>query len=238
MGFSGIWEMTDRMPLTGRFEFVMRPIFFSAFATGLLLSVTPLAAADDFVNLFNGKNLDGWFVKPETPEVWTVQKGGVLARKPKSSYLWTKETYDDFILELEFNVTAGCNSGLFFRTNPEDPVQQGYEMQIFDSHGKEAGVHDCGALYDARPPLVNAVKPAGEWNTLRLEVRGTKLVCHINDQKVQDLDLNEWDTAEKNPDGSPNKFKTALKDLPRTGHIGFQDHGHDVFFRNVRIKKL
>ncbi len=200
------------------------------------LSLT-VAAEDGFVELFNGKNLDGWFVKPEAPQVWTVQKG-VLARKPQSSYLWTKETYSDFILEMEFRVTAGCNSGLFFRTNPENPVQEGFEIQLFDSHGKEAGKHDCGALYDARPPLVNAVKPAGEWNTLRLEVKGPKLVCHINDQKVQDLSLDDWTTPEQNPDGSPNKFKTALKDLPRTGHIGFQDHGHDVFFRNVRLKKL
>lgn len=215
----------------------MRPTHL--LAATLLLSVSVAPAADDgFVKLFNGKNLDGWFVKPEPPAVWTVQKGGVLARKPKSSYLWTKETYGDFILELEFNVTAGCNSGLFFRTNPENPVQEGYEIQIFDSHGKEAGKHDCGALYDSREPLVNAVKPAGEWNTLRLEVRGAKILCHINGQKVQDLDLNHWSQPGKNPDGTPNKFKTALKDLPRTGHIGFQDHGHDVFFRGVRIKAL
>lgn len=206
---------------------------FIAFAS----SIAPVSAEDGFVSLFNGKNLEGWFVKPEAPQVWTVHKGE-LARKPQSSYLWSKETYSDFILELEFRVTAGCNSGLFFRTNPEDPVQQGFELQLFDSHGKEAGKHDCGALYDARPPLVNAVKPAGEWNTLRLELRGPHLVCHINDQKVQDLSLDDWSEAGKNPDGTPNKFKTALKDLPRTGHLGFQDHGHDVFFRNVRLKKL
>ncbi len=215
----------------------MRSSFVFA-ALALLLTCLPSPAADGFVELFNGKNLDGWFVQPETPQVWTVQKGGVLARKPKSSYLWTKEVYGDFILELEFNVTAGCNSGVFFRTNPENPVQEGFEIQIFDSHGKEAGKHDCGALYDARAPLVNAVKPAGEWNTFRLEVQGTKLVCHINGQKAQDLDLADWKTPEQNPDGTPNKFKTALKDQPRSGHIGFQDHGHDVFFRNVRIKKL
>ena len=194
-------------------------------------------AEDGFVSLFDGKTLNGWFVKPSAPQVWTVVKGA-LARKPQSSYLWSEETYGDFILELEFRVTPGCNSGLFFRTNPDNPVQEGFELQIFDSHGKEPGKHDCGALYDARPPLVNAVKPAGEWNSLRLELRGSLLICHINDQKVQDLNLDEWSEAGKNPDGTPNKFQTALKDLPRTGHIGFQDHGHDVFYRKVRLKKL
>lgn len=214
---------------------LMRPILFPVSIAVLALNT---AAADEFIQLFNGKNLDGWFVKPEAPKVWSVQKDGVLARKPQSSYLWTDETYSDFVLEMEFLVTPGCNSGLFFRANPDNPVQEGFEIQIYDSHGKEAGKHDCGALYDAREPLVNAVKPAGEWNTLRLEVKGPKLVCHINGQKVQDLNLDDWSTPEQNPDGSPNKFKTALKDLPRTGHIGFQDHGHDVFYRNLRLKKL
>lgn len=177
-------------------------------------------------------------VVPENPAVWTVKKGE-LARQPQPSYLWTKEQFGDFILELEFKVSRGCNSGLFFRSNPKDPVQGGFEIQIFDSHGKkEAGKHDCGALYDAKAPAVNAVKPAGEWNQLRLEAKGSRIVVILNGQKVQDLDLEDWKTPKQNPDGSENKFEKALKDLPRVGHIGFQDHGHDVWYRNVKIKKL
>jgi hypothetical protein len=199
----------------------------------------PLGAAEEgFVDLFNGKNLDGWFVEPANPQVWTVKKGE-LARQPQSSYLWTKDQYGDFILEMEFKVTPGCNSGLFFRTDPKNPVQGGFEIQIMDSAGKEKPTkHDCGALYDAREPMVNAVKKAGEWNTFRLELKGAKLVCLINGQKVQDLSLDDWNKPELNPDGSPNKFKTALKDQPRTGHLGFQDHGHDVWYRNIKLKKL
>ena len=48
----------------------------------------------------------------------------------------------------------------------------------------------------------------------------------------------DWDTPNKNPDGSKNKFKTALKDLPQIGHIGFQDHGHNVWYRKIAIKAL
>lgn len=212
------------------------PMKFKTTLCALVLCSSVAMAEEGFVDLFNGKNLDGWFVEPANPAVWTVKKGE-LARSPQSSYLWTKETYGDFIIELEFKVTPGCNSGLFFRTDPKNPVQGGFEIQIMDSFGKEAGKHDCGALYDAKAPAVNAVKKAGEWNTFRLELKGPKLVCLINGQKVQDLSLDDWTTAEKNPDGSPNKFKTALKDQPRTGHLGFQDHGHDVWYRNIKIKK-
>jgi hypothetical protein len=209
---------------------------FKATLCALVLTSSFAFAEEGFVDLFNGKNLDGWFVEPANPAVWTVKKGE-LARSPQSSYLWTKETYGDFILEMEFKVTPGCNSGLFFRTDPKNPVQGGFELQIMDSFGRTPDKHDCGALYDAKEPAVNAVKKAGEWNTFRLEVKGAKLVCFINGQKVQDLSLDDWTTAEKNPDGTPNKFKTALKDQPRTGHIGFQDHGHDVWYRNIKIKK-
>lgn len=203
----------------------------------LILLCSSAQAEEGFVDLFNGKNLDGWMVVPENPQVWTVSKGE-LARNPQSSYLWTKKPYGDFILELEFKVTKDCNSGLFFRTDPQNPVQGGFELQIMDSHGKkDFGNKDCGALYDAKAASVNAVKPAGEWNKMRVELKGSKLVAYLNGQKIQDLDLDDWTTPKQNPDGSPNKFETALKDLPRTGHLGFQDHGHDVFYRNIRIKE-
>jgi Domain of Unknown Function (DUF1080) len=55
---------------------------------------------------------------------------------------------------------------------------------------------------------------------------------------VQDVNLDDWATAGKNPDGSPNKYKAAIKDFPRTGRIGFQDHGHDVWYRNIRVRTL
>lgn len=205
---------------------------------GFSLLCLSAQAEEGFVDLFNGKNLDGWVVEPENPAVWTVRKGE-LARFPQPSYLWTKESYGDFVLELEFKVSPGCNSGLFFRSDPKNPVQGGFELQIMDSHGKaNFGNKDCGALYDAKAAAVNAVKPAGEWNTLRVELKGPHLVAVMNGQKIQDLNLDAWTTPKLNPDGSPNKFEKALKDLPRQGHIGFQDHGHDVWYRNIRIKVL
>ena len=68
--------------------------------------------------------------------------------------------------------------------------------------------------------------------------KGAHLTVALNGKKVQDLSVDEWTEAHYNPDGSWNKFRKALKDLPRKGHIGFQNHGHDVWYRNVFLKSL
>jgi hypothetical protein len=60
----------------------------------------------------------------------------------------------------------------------------------------------------------------------------------LNGEQIIDMNLDLWKEAGKNPDGTKNKFKTAYKDMPREGHIGFQDHGQELWFRNLRIKKL
>jgi hypothetical protein len=216
----------------------------ASFAAALFAAFLIPAIADQAKpgTVVTGESLEDWFVNPENPAVWRVvkDKQGVksIARQPNGSYLWTKQSFGDFELELEYKVSKGCNSGLFFRTDPNNAVQGGFEIQIFDSHGQEATTHNTGSLYDARPASAMPEKPAGQWNTLSLKVVGSKLVCVINGTEVQNLDLADWDTPNKNPDGSKNKFKTALRDLPQKGHIGFQDHGHNVWFRKISIKAL
>lgn len=219
----------------------MKTVFLAA--TLFAVPLVPLSADQAKPGtVVTGESLDAWFVNPENPAVWRIvkDKKGVksIARQPGGSYLWTKESFGDFELNLEYKVSKGCNSGLFFRTDPNNPVQGGFEIQIFDSHGQEATTHNTGALYDAKPAAAMPEKPAGQWNTLMLKVVGLKLVCAINGTEVQNLDLADWDTPNKNPDGSKNKFKTALKDLPQQGHIGFQDHGHNVWYRKIAIKAL
>lgn len=206
-------------------------------AVCLLLTPFVLPAAE-WTRLFDGSNLDHWTLRQS--EGWKIADGQLVPNEiRKDNYAWTKEKYGDFVLEAEFRLTKDCNSGVFFRTDPENPVQGGFEIQVFDSHGKmELGSHDCGALYDAVPPKVNAARPAGEWNTLRLTVKGPKVKVELNGQTVVEANLDDWTDAQKNPDGSKNKFKTALKDLPRTGHIGLQYHGHEVGFRNIRVQPL
>jgi hypothetical protein len=203
-----------------------------AFSTVTTLQAGP---PKGFVALFNGKNLDGWQAKKNG---WAVEDG-VLVRKPGSGYIWSKESFGDFVLRAEVKVSRGCNSGIFFRTDPKNAVQGGFEIQVFDTTGKtKLGKHDHGALYDALAPSANPAKPAGEWDRFIITCKGPKITVSINGKQVVNANLDDWKTGNKNPDGSRNKFKTALKDLPRTGHIGFQDHGQNVWFRNVYLKKL
>jgi len=82
------------------------------------------------------------------------------------------------------------------------------------------------------------MKPAGEWNYVTIICNENVITIIMNDVQIIDMDLNMWTTPRINPDGTKNKFNTALKDFPREGHIGFQDYGIPVWYRNVRIKAL
>ena len=164
-------------------------------------------------------------------------KDGVLARKGGGD-IWTKETFGDFVLDLEFKTAKGSNSGVFIRTGDiGDFVQAGIEVQIHDTtDGTTRGA--CGAIYDCLAPSKNMVKKTGEWNHYTITCKANKIYVVLNGEQIIDMDLDEWTEPHKNPDGSKNKFRTAFKDMPRKGHIGLQDHGDPVWFRNVKIKPL
>ena len=200
------------------------------------------AVPDGFSALFDGKSTSGWFTEPAAPQtIWTADpKTGTLNRSLKHGYIWTNKAYGDFILDLEYKLTRRCNSGVFFRTDPKNPVQGGFEIQLFDN-ASVPGVkpkNSHGALYDAVAPSSNPAGKVGEWDKMRIRVKSDIVRIWINGELVTEADLSNWKTPEMNPDGTKNKFKTALNDLPKTGHIGFQDHGHNISFRNVFLKEL
>ncbi len=167
---------------------------------------------------------------------WTFEKG-VLTWKG-GGYIWTNERYGDFILDLEYMVSENANSGVFFRTyDLDDIVQTGIEVQIHESgDGSPLGV--CGAIYDCLAPSANVAKPAGEWNHYTITCLDNKIYVVHNGTQIIDMDLDLWTEPHKNPDGTRNKFKTAYAEMAREGHIGFQDHGQPVWFRNLKIKEL
>ncbi len=204
----------------------------------LLCAAAAPAAADDWKPLFNGTDFAGWRTADGKPVTkgWVVQ-GGAMVRGSPGGDIWTADRYGDFVLELEFKTTG--NSGVFVRTDdPKDNVQTGIEVQVDVPRGTgKPGRHDVGAIYDlVAPAKKNAKKD--DWNKLTITARGSLLTVELNGEKVAEMDLDRWTEPGKNPDGTKNKFKTALKDFKREGHIGLQDHGAVVMYRNIRIKPI
>lgn len=203
----------------------------------------------DTIELFNGTDLTGW-QDHKHPELWTVEDGMIVGTSEvgKMSNLSTVEQYSDFELELEYLADPAVNSGVFLRVSDlNDEVHTGLEIQILDTYGKEPplSAHDCGALYDMVAPSENAVRPAGEWNRMRMTCKGPIVEVELNGRRVVKANLDLFDTPGKNPDGTDNKFKYAWKTMPRTGHIGLQTHGAmdktsgpKTRFRNIRLTEI
>jgi hypothetical protein len=193
------------------------------------------ASADDWEVLFNGKDLAGWQnAGGDAPGAGWVVEDGAMIRQERAGDIWTKERFGDFVLEAEFK-TKG-NSGIFFRTdNPRNCVQTGIEVQV--NNPSNPGKHSTGCFYDLVAPSKDLTKK-DDWNKVVITAQDNLLSVEMNGEKVTEMDLDQWTEGNKNPDGTKNKFRTALKDFKREGHIGFQDHGAWVAYRNVRIKRL
>ncbi|MEO8617411.1 MAG: DUF1080 domain-containing protein [Luteolibacter sp.] len=170
---------------------------------------------------------------------WSFENGVLVAKDHET--LWTSDSYSNFILDLEFKVEKESNSGVFLRSsNPKD-VLAALEIQVHDStDGSGHGM--VGAIYDACKPSKSMAKPVGEWNHFTITCKDSMVTVIFNGEEVIHADLNEWPEAHKNPDGTPNKFKIALKDYARKGPIGLQGlHGKalaPVYYRNLKIKVL
>ncbi len=198
----------------------------------LLAAVTPLSADDGFTTIYDGKDMEGL----KTAGNWKIQEDGSLYLEPRKgesgwqrygSYLWLKEDYTDFVLDFEYKHAPKGNSGLYFRISDEkDATASGYEVQILDCHGKKKlGQHDLGGVINTAGPLVNAAKPANEWNRMVVTLKDNKLTVELNGKKVQDgLDM----VAKKPKD----------KELAPKGKIAIQDHGLPFWVRNIKIKSL
>lgn len=204
--------------------------------------------------LFDGSSLEKW----EFPEgSWEIADDGSVTcnmeefttksgeKKVRGmGYIWTKKEYGDFELSLSYKLAEGTNSGVFYRAKKEDPVHQGFEVQLMDNvgfqktHGEKEARKLNGSFYDAKAPSADPANPVGQWDTLVLKCVGPKITCSINGTQVFDVNVNDWTEVGKNPDGTTNKYKTAIKDKPKKGYIGLQNHGQVVWFKDIKIRSL
>ena len=172
------------------------------------------------------------------PDSWEIKDDVLIAKG--GGDIWSKQKFGNFILDLDFKIETGGNSGVFLRTGDVDEwLHTAIEVQIFDSYGKTApDKHDCGAIFDCLEPEVNAVNKPGMWNRYTITCMDNKIYVVLNGRQVIDMDLNKWTMPHQNPDGTQNKFNNAYRDMPRTGNIGLQYHGDPVMFRNIKIRIL
>lgn len=195
-----------------------------------------------WILLFDGKTLAGWRTSSGEPSRSPVADGALNPHKCGGYMLIHEKMWENFQLALDFKIARGCNSGVFIRTFPlaprpgKDVGYNGIEVAIDDT--KTAGFHDTGALYDLVKPAVNAMKPAGEWNHLQITCAGSRIEVDLNGRRVTEMNLDEWTTPNRRPDGSEHKFDVAYRDHPRRGYIGLQDHGHSCWFKNIRLRPL
>ena len=172
---------------------------------GLTSFVLP-ARTTRIQSIFDGESGKGWMLCDQKPLPKAfVQPDGLNPHGTGSYLVVHEQKVGDFVLDFDYKLTRGCNSGVFVRVSDlSDPVNTGIEVALDDTTG--SGMHDPGAFYDLVAPKTNTQKPAGEWNHMTITARGPKITVVLNGEEVTTIDLDEWNTPGKRPDGSSHKF--------------------------------
>jgi hypothetical protein len=192
--------------------------------------------------LFDGQTLNGWLTSREKPSLTPVRHGCINPHGCGDYMMIHTQQWSDFVLALDFRISPGCNSGIFVRTFPLQPLPgkdvgyNGLEVQILDT--TTAGYQDTGAIYDLVKPTRNAMKPAGEWNHVEVTCRASLIDVVLNNEHVSHMDLNQFTRPNRRPDGSEHKFAIDYSKHPRQGYLGLQDHGSDCWFKNIKLRPI
>ncbi|CCH55956.1 protein of unknown function DUF1080 [Fibrisoma limi BUZ 3] len=201
--------------------------------------------------IFDGKTLTGWhnYLKSGQPvsDKWQVEDGAIHLNGRGAGDILTDKDYGNFELELEWKIAEKGNSGIMYHV-VEDPKYKttymtGPEVQVLDNErhpdAKQGrnGNRTAGSLYDMLPPSdASAYKPAGEWNKVRIVVNNGKAEHYLNGKKIVEYPTSgpEWDKMVEN-----SKFKGwEAFGKAQSGKIALQDHGDQVWYRNIRIREL
>jgi hypothetical protein len=192
--------------------------------------------------LFDGRTTAGWrnYGKSTISDGWVVQDGA-LTRTGAGGDIITTDQFANFELSLDWRIAPRGNSGVFYRASEErDEIYwNAPEMQVLDDAGHPDGgnrLTAAGAAYALYPAPRGYAKPAGEWNTARLVVNGNDVEHWLNGVKLLEFEFGSRDWASKI---AGSKFKPHAKfGKNARGHIGLQDHGDVVAYRNIKIREL
>tara|TARA_Y100001935_G_scaffold248426_1_gene245615 strand:- start:106 stop:822 length:717 start_codon:yes stop_codon:yes gene_type:complete len=215
-----------------------------------------------WIYIFDGKTLDGWhnYNSNDVGSQWSVENGELVFTNNNESYqdLLTEKEYTNFELSIEWNISKGGNSGIFYGVKefPEfnDAHTTGPEIQVLDNKNfyTTTELHKAPSLYD----LISSdskdliVKPHGQWNhlTLKIDHKNNLGTVKLNGQLAFSYSLSGevWDELVSNSKFRSRTYSIKNKENKRiptfgvfkTGKIGLQDHGSDVRFRNIKIREF
>ncbi len=206
--------------------------------------LTPEETTEGFELLFDGESLELWrgYRMDGLPSGWAAMDGAVaFTPGVGGGDLITRETFSDFDLRLEWRVGPAGNSGIFFGVveDRERTYESGAEMQVLDNAGHPDGqspLTAAGSNYGLHAPTSDTTRPVGEWNEARIVRRGNQVEHWLNGIKVVEYEIgsDEWSRLV-----AESKFvEWPDYGTHHEGHIGLQDHGDPVWYRNIRIRRL
>jgi len=221
------WEREKSMYPTGQIELQAHnsPLYFR----NIFIRELPAEREKFSGPLFNGMDLAGWEpVGGSTP--WSVKDGVLFAEGGGGGWISTVKQFDNFMLDLEFRVPEGGNSGVFLRTPREgDPAYVGMEIQVLDDYAPVyANLRPwqyAGSVYGVQAPSARASKKAGEWQHMVIVADGPHVAVTLNGQRIVDTNLISHMELEQTHPGIKR----------RGGYIGLQNHSTRIEYRNVRL---
>ncbi len=223
----------------------------TAVAAPVSPQLTEQQKADGWKSLFDGQTTNGWQIfKARKNNTWEALNGTLHAKALKEgvkgvgderSDIMTTNEYGNFELTFDWKISAEGNSGLIFRATEEfeQPYLSGPEFQIIDDIGYPGKLKDSqhtAASYDMYVAANATPKPAGEWNSSKIVANGNHIEHWLNGTKVLEYELGSADWKKRKKDSKWNDAKGY--GAAKKGHIDLQDHGSEVWFRNILIREL
>ncbi|HLY69026.1 MAG TPA: DUF1080 domain-containing protein [Puia sp.] len=210
--------------------------------------LSPAEKNEGWISLFDGKTTNGWhtYLKDKAGSAWNVEDGA-LHLNPKSKEgrgdIVTSKEFSNFDLKIEWKISPKGNSGVIFYVKEDPKIEESYqsgpEMQVLDNDGHPDGKipkHRAGDLYDLIACSKETVKPVGEWNQVEIIANHGDLKLFLNGYNV--VHTTMWDDNWKKMIAN-SKFKEwPVFGTFTSGRIDLQDHGNEVWFRNIKIKNL
>lgn len=198
----------------------------------------------DWMSLFDGKTMAGW--RNVTAQLGDVPVGwhvidGAITRTGEGGDIVSLQQYGDFELQLEWKVQPGGNSGIIYRVDPKGTMtyRSGPEFQVLDDALHVDGrsrLTAAGSVYGLYPAPAGIVKPAEQWNSVRIIVEGAHVEHWLNGVRIVEYELWSEDWVRRVRNSKFNEWPEYGQ--TKRGLIALQDHGDRVSYRNIRIREL